>query len=549
MTTNFGPTVLLDFSDPAQLELFLRDAIRRKQEHDKLDFKQDLEFTTSTGEKNPKGRTNLVRLVCSLANSESPLFGDYGFLILGADSEGQIHHVPELDKGSDKLHAQIGDILREYLEPVPDFQVHVFQEASAAWGCILIPPGQAARGPFIFKKESTEKGCNWRRGEWRVRRSAKVVEPDGSDYARVERAKLEQVLQPLRAQLHRHEQAIAQLQGKLDMVKKHQLPQIELQAEPCKTPVILHGGNLDKLRARAIEAARQSPELYTAIDDFLQEAKRRITARSAPVATAAVTSAGTLGKLAGLDTASLLKAQQLSDVIGGPRTRRTVSPSRIKAVQSFLEEVLQEPIDPSWMVFDDLYTRTMLLDRQSWEGDDYPLFQKFCALEKHHSALLLDRMERQRNREQLDGCFEFTLRVRNAGPVKTGDLQLTVEATEDSDVTLLEQMPVPRHELPVEEEGPFPRFKMPKIYHPAQPEPTADILEEDSCELEAASLSPGQTGPAWTLPGRFAVKDLPATGSRRLKLNIKVISDELPQPLVQVVETEVHFARLDRPVH
>lgn len=146
----------MNYRDPKQLEQFLRERIAEQDERDKLDYKRDLTFDN-------EGKLNLVRLISAFANTYALEFDDYGFLIYGMNKDdGKVTtHVAEFaNKGSDKLHAEIGDVLRQYVQPAIDFTVHCFNEPSiGTWGVIVINPNQSPPF-FLLKRQPSMKTGN-----------------------------------------------------------------------------------------------------------------------------------------------------------------------------------------------------------------------------------------------------------------------------------------------------------------------------------------------------------------------------------------------------
>ena len=147
----------VNYLNPEELEPLLREKITEGHEHNKLDFKRDLKLSVK------EEKANLVRLVSAFANTYSLEFDDYGFLIFGVDREKRAISFDVKafrEKGTDKLDAEIGQQLENYLYHSPTFQLMSFEEPHIGhWGCLVIYPNQ--NPPFIFKKEYTGK-VSWR---------------------------------------------------------------------------------------------------------------------------------------------------------------------------------------------------------------------------------------------------------------------------------------------------------------------------------------------------------------------------------------------------
>lgn len=268
-----------NFGDRRQLEAFLREQMQTLQEQNKLDFKKDLELVKPEGGRNFKGRVNLVRLINAFANTEDALFGDHGFLILGfSTDDGQIHHVPMLELGEDKLHPIITHLLEDYLQPVPTFDLHIFDEPEGKkWGVIVIPAGQAVDGPFIFAKESSDEDAKWREGEWRVRRHKKVAYPNLDDYRRIERGKIQRELAPFQQRMDDAYQRIAHLEAEVRQLSHRRVPQLSVQIVPQQEPVeilLTPSGEWSALLLKDLRKDKRLIQEIHSLVDALREARR-----------------------------------------------------------------------------------------------------------------------------------------------------------------------------------------------------------------------------------------------------------------------------------
>ncbi|GGL16529.1 RNA-binding domain-containing protein [Deinococcus radiotolerans] len=236
-----------DPTDPASLEAFLREQIKRGRERDKLDFKQAWLSGAEQPKKgvNQQAKLELIKDINAMANTYSLDFEDYGFLILGVTRADKriTTDVPNLrDPGVDNLEASIAQWLAEHMEPQPDFSLHAFEEPGVGtWGALIIEPNQSP--PFVFKKDGTyqlpsgKTDKMWHEGEWRLRRNAVTIRPQPRDYTEVLRIRIQSAMEPLHREVAALRQQVYQLEGRIQGLQQANQAEIEVALETSGQPV------------------------------------------------------------------------------------------------------------------------------------------------------------------------------------------------------------------------------------------------------------------------------------------------------------------------
>lgn len=203
--------------DPRALEAFLRERIQEKTEADKLDFKFDLKFSER------REQLEVVKDINAMVNTFGLEYDDHGFLIFGMHREdGRVSNpVTILDTlGTDKLEAQITELVHGNMQPAPAFNLYRFQEPGVGtWGAIVIWPNQPP--PFVFNKEGAFQGTGgkkvvlWQMGDWFMRRGARTVRPGPLDYAHMIQVRVQGAVAPLNARIEGLEYQLAHIQGQV----------------------------------------------------------------------------------------------------------------------------------------------------------------------------------------------------------------------------------------------------------------------------------------------------------------------------------------------
>lgn len=535
---------MLDFSDRQQLEAFLREQMQTLQEQNKLDFKKDLELVKPGGGRNPKGRVNLVRLINAFVNTEDALFGDYGFLILGfSTDDGQIHHVPMLESGEDKLHPIITHLLEDYLQPVPTFNLHIFDEPEGKkWGVIVMPAGQAVDGPFIFAKESTEEDAKWREGEWRVRRHKKVANPNLDDYRRIERGKIQRELAPFQQRIDDAYQRIAHLEAEVRQLSHRRVPQLSLQIVPQNEPVEILLTPSSEWSALLLRNLRKDKVLIQQIHslvDALREARRlhlEEKRRKAQDPLASPLSAGLRAELMGF---SLTQKNPL--VL--PETTR-----------NFLKEMLfllaDVEVDADLFVLNDVFAETDLTaitapalgihPKQKWSGSQVELHRQVLALRDDLKSRHEERLEYLRREKRQERCFSYDLLIQNHGQVKSGDLQIELSVLPGSEVKLLNHMPATPRAVDAYQRKKNSRGIYDVPLSPFESEPVETYHFVEGLSLTEKSIAPGREASGWRLGAYVAPEHDATTGEpAAFCLRARITSDEIPEPIVLETETQI----------
>lgn len=221
-----------NYRDPAFLEAFLRERIREKSELDKLDFKLDWKLGTT------KEKLELLKDINAIANTYSLDHDDHGFLIFGMNrNDGQITQGIDLlaSLGSDKLEAQVTQLVQNYMHPAPKFSLYQFEEEGVGtWGAVVLWPNQMP--PFVFTKQGNYKELSgqtsllWRIGEWRLRRGALTVEPTYADYAQMLRVRIQGATAPLQEEINQLRRQLAVLEGKFEILGRQSSAEIVVEA-------------------------------------------------------------------------------------------------------------------------------------------------------------------------------------------------------------------------------------------------------------------------------------------------------------------------------
>lgn len=540
-----------DFTDRQQLEAFLREQMDSLQEQNKLDFKADLELEKPGGGRNPKGRTNLVRLLSAFANTEDRLFNDHGFLVLGFSTEtGQICHVPMLEKGEDKVHPIISHLLEDYLQPVPHFDMHVFEEPDGRkWGCIVLPPGQAVDGPFIFARESSEEEAKWREGEWRVRRHKKVAPPQLEDYRRIELGKINRAFAPFQERVDGAHQRIAQLEAEVRLLTSRRLPALRLEIIPSGEPVEILLTPARERPAMLLQKLRADRSLALQIERLIAALEKANAPHEEPVMHEVEFGEAGERKLRALPGPSrdLLAAVSL-----GMSRQPLVIPEDVRTyLQKMVMQLLDRKLPDEIFQLRDAFCERQLgalnlpelgiRPQAKLTGSQAPLYEQtlelYRVLKRRYDAALslLAREQRQ------ERCFSYDLRVSNAGPVKSGELRIELSTPADSEVRLINHVPASPAEVDAYQRR---RKERSGIYSvplsPFEREPVETFEFVDTKTITASSLSPGRDVSGWTLGAYVTPRhDRGAGRPAVFRLLARITSDELPDPVTYEMEAEI----------
>lgn len=543
-----------DFTNRQQLEAFLREQMESLQEQNKLDFKADIALEKSGGGKDPKGRTNLVRLISAFANTEDRLFDDYGFLVLGFSTDtGQICHVPMLERGGDKLEPQIAHLLEHYLQPVPNFDLHIFDEPGVGkWGCFVIPPGQAVDGPFIFIRESSEEEAHkWRVGEWRVRRQKKVEPPLLEDYRRIELGKVARALAPLRQDIASAHQRIAQLEGEVRLLSHRRVPALRVEIVAPEKPVQVLLTPAKKWPQIVIENLRRDGLLISQVEQVVGALEAANASREQPVVHKATF--GEDGEKTGRSIPRLHR-----DLLTPTALRAFQKPLVISDdVRSYLRKMVKLLIDRDvpdriFELRDAFYEVDLIAlsspfmggsSEQKRTGSEVALFEQTLALYWVLQRRFDTRLDHMAREQQQDRCFSYTLRIFNDGPVKSGKLHIELSTQEGSEVRLIDHVPATPAEVDEYQREKKQRsglYSIPSLPRPFEREPVEafEVIETES--LTASSMAPGQQVSGWELAGYVTTQHSLESGKpASFRLQARITSDELPEPQIFELEAEI----------
>lgn len=186
---------------PQELEALLRKLITQGAEGPKVDFKK----TITLGDK--PAQAELAKDISSIANTDDEAhLDDFGYVIIGAVRGTLVGGVSELSGDIDKLQAQITDVIKGFVAPVPQFSLSAFDDDTLGrWGVIVIPP--SARQPHLLVRDGAGDVV---KHEWWVRVNDTKERAGPHDYARILAKATRREVRPLElevpdgAALHEH---------------------------------------------------------------------------------------------------------------------------------------------------------------------------------------------------------------------------------------------------------------------------------------------------------------------------------------------------------
>lgn len=132
---------------PKDLEDLARRLIEQGPEGHKVDFKVALNLSGNAE------KAEFAKDVSSIANTDDEVhLDDFGYLIVGAKRNQLLGGVAELAGNTDKLQADLTDVLKNFLLPVPSFSVVAFNDPTLGpWGVLVVQP--SVRQPHIFIRD------------------------------------------------------------------------------------------------------------------------------------------------------------------------------------------------------------------------------------------------------------------------------------------------------------------------------------------------------------------------------------------------------------
>jgi hypothetical protein len=177
-----------------ELEALLRRLVTQGTEGPKVDFKKALNL------KEKSALAELAKDLSSIANTDDEgRLDDFGYIILGAEIGTLVGGVAELAGDTDKLQAQVTDVIKAYVCPVPQFSICAFDDATLGrWGAIVIAP--SARQPHIFVRDGAGDVV---KHEWWVRVNDTKDRAGPHDYARFLAKAVRREVRPLELEVQR----------------------------------------------------------------------------------------------------------------------------------------------------------------------------------------------------------------------------------------------------------------------------------------------------------------------------------------------------------
>ncbi len=178
---------------PQELETLLRKLIIQGAEGPKVDFKKG--FTVDKA-----AQAELAKDISSIANTDDEFhLDDFGYVILGAERGSLVGGVRELEGNIDKLQAQVTDVMKNFVGPVPQFSITAFEDPSLGWwGVIVIPP--SAGQPHLFVRDGAADVV---KHEWWVRVNDTKERAGPQDYARILAKATRREVRPLELEVQR----------------------------------------------------------------------------------------------------------------------------------------------------------------------------------------------------------------------------------------------------------------------------------------------------------------------------------------------------------
>lgn len=474
--------------DPAALEAFLRERIREKTETDKLDFKRDLKFSER------RERLEMVKDINALVNTFGLEYDDHGFLIFGMNREdGQVSHpVTVLDTlGTDKLEAQITELVHGSMQPAPAFNLYSFQEPGVGtWGAIVIWPNQPP--PFVFSKEGAYPGHGgkkvalWQMGDWFMRRGARTVRPEPLDYAHMIQVRVQGAVAPLNARIGNLEYQLAHIQG--------QVTALQADSHAAVTGELLHQGQVVEavVFTTPYTAGQQLIEPQRAsFEQAIAEMRLARRTKEAPLENPLRTAYGGWA-----DRVQTFEAT-LKSTPGYP------SHDRFQAAQHFLTAWNLHGDEEDRAFPQAAYYRNQRerSNQQTLLGADAKRAQAYLQLQELARPL----HEKVSKAAAYAPFEEFTLRLSNPSKKATGTLRVTITCTGGGQL----------HRF-----APQDRSRSLNVEFPSH---SADhVVPLEAVEDERGELLPGET---WTTR-RFAVK-FEQEGT--LNLHVRILAQHLPE--------------------
>jgi len=176
------------------VEVLLRRLITQGAEGPKVDFKT----TWSVADK--AAQAELAKDVSSIANTDDEIhLQDFGYIILGAQRGKIIGGISELSADPDKLQAQLTDVIKNFVGPVPLFSIVAFEDPSVGrWGAVVIPPSGSQ--PHLLVRDGANGVV---KHEWWVRVNDTSERAGPHDWARVMAKRLRREVRPLEVEVQR----------------------------------------------------------------------------------------------------------------------------------------------------------------------------------------------------------------------------------------------------------------------------------------------------------------------------------------------------------
>jgi len=168
---------IIEEVDIKALEKLCRDLIVAKFEGAKVELKSEF---------NAKSKRNIAELakrVIALTNTDSSVFENSGYIILGAERGKIIGGMDFLQ--DDTITADLQNSINKYTNPPIDFDIYNFKESDGRiWGVFFIP--ESIRQPHFVAKEFTDqKGSVFRKNDCYVRRGDRCDLANPVDFERM----------------------------------------------------------------------------------------------------------------------------------------------------------------------------------------------------------------------------------------------------------------------------------------------------------------------------------------------------------------------------
>lgn len=151
-----------ELKNTSELQDICEELIRSRIEGAKVDLKTKISFNSK------KNIAELAKLVSAIANTDSAVLGNVGYIILGAKRGELTGGLFELAK--DNTSANLQKAVNNYLTPPVDFEVFSFKDDKVGyWGVVVVP--ESVKVPhFIAREYSDEKESVFKKNECYVRR-------------------------------------------------------------------------------------------------------------------------------------------------------------------------------------------------------------------------------------------------------------------------------------------------------------------------------------------------------------------------------------------